>query len=176
MDQRPLQPVSWIVMGVSGSGKSTVGRALAERLAADFFDADDFHPPANVEKMRRGQPLEDADRGPWLEALNGLLRERTGVVLACSALKRAYRERLRAGVTPGLRFLHLDADFETLRRRMAERDHFMPVSLLRSQLDTLETPGPDEALVLPADRPVDQLVDAAVATLSGGGDAASSRR
>ncbi|MEM6458493.1 MAG: gluconokinase [Planctomycetota bacterium] len=152
----------WVVMGVSGCGKTTVGRALATQLEMAFFDADDFHPPANVAKMRSGVPLSDADRGPWLDVLNGLLRDRPGVVLACSALRRVYRARLAAGLEPGPRFVFLEVDRATVARRMRGRDHFMPAALMASQFETLEPPTADEALVLDAGRPVDQLVAAVV--------------
>ena len=155
----PVTPTQWVVMGVSGCGKSTVGRALAAQCEAVFFDADDFHPEANVRKMSAGQALDDDDRAPWLERLNRLLCDTPRVVLACSALKRTYRQKLSEGTaTP--RFVYLHADFETLTKRMAERDHFMPPALLRSQLDTLEPPSTDEAVVLDATLGVDQLVAA----------------
>ena len=150
-------------MGVSGCGKTTVGQALANRLGVSFYDADDFHPPANVAKMSAGQPLNDADRAPWLDKLNELLRDNPGVVLACSALKRDYRRRLAEGVTE-LRIVHLHAGFEALQKRMLSRQHFMPPALLQSQLDTLEPPTPEEALILDAGLPVDQLVNAIAAS------------
>ncbi|MEL7089040.1 MAG: gluconokinase, partial [Planctomycetota bacterium] len=162
-------PVRWVVMGVSGCGKSTVGRALAEALRTDFYDADDFHPEANVAKMASGQPLNDDDRGPWLDRLSELLRDRPGAVLACSALKKAYRDRLSRG-GDAVRFAHLHADFSTLQDRMLGRDdHFMPAALLKSQLDTLEPPTPDEALILDATLGVDQLVAAVVDAGGSGG-------
>jgi gluconokinase len=145
-------------MGVAGSGKSTVGRKLAEALRGTFLDADDFHPPANVAKMRAGQPLDDADRAPWLDALAEQLGERRGepVVLACSALKESYRRRLQAAA-PNLILVFLDGDPATIRRRLEERGgHFMPPSLLDSQLQTLETPS--DALRLDISEPVDVLV------------------
>lgn len=241
----PPHPQHWIVAGVSGSGKTTLGRALAQRLGLPFLDADDFHPPANLRRMKRGVPLTDQDRAPWLARLNGLLRgaaastppaaaaaslsettqpidaaepplsdvetgkpaasstlqggacgehsrddgrgktgggltqypgddsirtsETTsgggggGLVLACSALKRAYRDRLAEGLDPPPRWLYLHAEAETLRSRMRQRDHFMPPALLQSQLDTLEPPSPAEAWWLDAARPIDQLVEAALA-------------
>lgn len=152
-------PLSVVVMGVSGCGKSSVGEALARRLGARFLDADDFHPPGNVAKMAEGIPLDDADRAPWLERLNAVLREAHAadrpVVLACSALKRRYRDALSAGLE-GLRFVHLDGSYELIARRLAERRHrYMPASLLRSQFDALEPP--DDAIVLPIDRDVDAI-------------------
>lgn len=156
----PSPPVSsrrWLVMGVSGSGKTTLGRAWAERLGQPFFDADDYHPPANVDKMSRALPLTDADRLPWLDSLNRLLRETPGAVLACSALKQSYRDRLGDGVAD-LCVAHLQVDRETLQQRMLARDHFMPADLLHSQLDTLEPPSADRAIILDGRRRIPQLV------------------
>ena len=133
-----------IVMGVSGSGKTTVGRLLAYDLGWPFHDADDYHPSANVEKMHAGVPLTDADRAPWLDALHELIaaiaRGGGNAVLACSALKRAYRERMSAAVAD-VHFVYLRGDASLLRLRMARRSgHFMPVKLLQSQIDLLEEP------------------------------------
>ena len=151
-------PARWLVMGVSGSGKSTLGRAWATRLGQRFFDADDFHPPASVAKMSRGVALTDADRWPWLERLNRLLREQPAAVLACSALKRSYRRRLAEGVDD-LRTVYLHVDPATLATRMQGREHFMPPALLASQLATLEAPGPGEAITLEGDRPLELLLE-----------------
>ncbi|MDB5414484.1 MAG: gluconate kinase, family [Rubritepida sp.] len=139
-----------LVMGVSGSGKSTIGARLAEALALPFADADSFHPPANVAKMSAGTPLTDADRWPWLDALGAwLAMQEQGGVIACSALKRIYRDRLRTAV-PGLKVLHLSGVPELIAMRQGTRpDHFMPASLMASQFATLEAPEPEEgALVL----------------------------
>jgi gluconokinase len=130
-----------ILMGVAGTGKTTIGRLLGADLGWAFLDADDFHPPANVEKMRRGLPLTDADRELWLESLRQALLEKLArgesTVLACSALKEAYRARLR--VDASVRFVHLKADPEVIRRRLEERrGHFFAPDLLASQLETLE--------------------------------------
>lgn len=136
-----------VVMGVSGSGKSTVGRALAERLGVAFADADDFHPPANVAKMRAGEPLDDADRAPWLDAVAGWIADRgdRGGVMSCSALKHRYRDRLRRA-DPGLFFVHLDGSAELIASRLAvRRGHFMPATLLASQLRALERLSADES-------------------------------
>jgi gluconokinase len=154
-----------VVMGVSGCGKTTLGRALAERLGAAFVDADDLHPVANVAKMAAGQPLTDADRWPWLDLVAQALRDRAPVVVACSALRRAYRDRLRrAG---DVRFLHLAAPQEVIAGRLAARQgHFMPPGLLTSQYATLEPPPPGEALVLNAALPPDALLDQALAQFS----------
>ena len=126
-----------VIAGVSGSGKTTVGRLLAERLGCEFADADAFHPPGNIAKMSAGEALTDEDRAGWLDALGRYLAGRESIVLACSALKRSYRDRLRALAGP-LRFFVLSADRGVLEERMKDREHFMPASLLESQLDTLE--------------------------------------
>src|SRR5690349_8450781 len=136
-----------VVMGVSGSGKSTVGAALAQRLRVPFADADDFHPPANIAKMTAGEPLDDDDRHPWLEAIGEWLAERcaTGGVMSCSALKHRYRDQLRRHC-PSVRFLHLSGTPEIIGARQASRPgHFMPASLLASQFETLEPLAPDES-------------------------------
>ena len=133
-----------VLMGVSGSGKTSVGVLLARTLGGEFVEGDSYHPPANVEKMRRGIPLDDADRRPWLETLareigRWLDTGRT-VVLACSALRRSYREVLRGG-RQGVRFVHLKGSAALIRSRLAaRRGHYMPASLLDSQLSTLEEP------------------------------------
>ncbi|WP_372446472.1 gluconokinase [Streptomyces spirodelae] len=135
-----------VVMGVSGSGKSTVGEWLAQVLDLPFADADDFHPEHNIRKMSAGVPLDDADREPWLDAMADWLADRTagGAVLVCSALKRRYRERLRRA-SPRLFFVHLDGSYELIAARLARRrGHFMPPSLLRSQFEALEPLGRDE--------------------------------
>ena len=142
-----------VVMGVSGAGKSTVGIALAGLLGVGFVDADALHPPANVAKMAAGTPLTDADRWPWLDRVGAALADarETGLVVACSALKRAYRDRIRV-VAPAVQFAHLTVPRSTLDARVAERPgHFMPASLLDSQLETLEPLEPDElGLTVPA--------------------------
>jgi gluconokinase len=150
-----------VVMGVTGSGKSTVGQALADRMGVPFADADDFHSPENVAKMRAGTPLEDADRLPWLRAIGAWLAEHrdAGAVVTCSALKRSYRDILREGASD-LTFLHLDGDQETVRLRVGQRPgHFMPTSLVRSQFDALQPLGDDEnGVVIPFTLPVDEIV------------------
>ena len=163
-----------IVAGVSGSGKTTVGAMLAGRLGWRFADADDFHPAANVEKMRAGIPLTDADRGPWLRAIAAWMDEHIArgesAVVGCSALKRSYRDELLGG-RPEARMVFLAADREVLARRLAARlGHFFPEQLLGSQLAALEPPGPDEHVirVVPADTP-GGTVDAIIALLFPGG-------
>ena len=133
-------------MGVSGSGKSTVGAALARRLRVPFADADTFHPQANVAKMAAGKPLTDGDRYPWLDAVGQwLARHDEGGVMSCSALKRSYRDQLRSQC-PRTEFLHLTGSPELIARRQAGRPgHFMPSTLLESQLETLEPLEPNES-------------------------------
>jgi gluconokinase len=157
-----------VVMGVTGVGKTTVGRLVAQRLGARFVDADDFHPPENVAKMRAGIPLDDNDRQPWLAALNAQLKEaaRRGdsVVLACSALKSAYRERLREGI-PALRFVHLVGTRELIAGRLGARSgHYMNPALLDSQFATLERP--DDALSLDVGPAPEELANAVCADLA----------
>ena len=160
-----------VVMGVSGCGKSTVGALLARNLKVPFVEGDAWHPPRNVERMAAGIPLTDEDRRAWLEALAGHVREAVardqGLVLACSALKRAYRDLLR-GADPHLRFVWLHGREALLAARMHGREgHYMPPSLLRSQLDTLEPPSADEhAIALDIDTRPDSLVTAALRHLA----------
>jgi carbohydrate kinase (thermoresistant glucokinase family) len=151
-----------VVMGVSGCGKSSVGLALAEALGARFIDGDDLHPEANKAKMAAGIPLNDEDRWPWLDLVGEALAE-SNTIVACSALKRVYRERILAAA-PGTFFVHLHGTRELLAQRMGARpDHFMPVSLLDSQLNTLELLDADEpGVMLDIALPVDQLVAAAL--------------
>jgi gluconokinase len=141
-------PMFVIVMGVSGSGKTTLAEGLADRLDWPFQEGDELHPRANVEKMSRGEPLTDEDRWPWLDAIGRWLDEQAeagrSAVLTCSALRRVYRDRLREG-RPGVRFCHVVAPEGVLRRRLEERrGHYMPASLLPSQLATLEPLDDDE--------------------------------
>jgi gluconokinase len=140
-----------VVMGVSGSGKTTVAELLAKQLDWPFIEGDRLHPPANVEKMRQGIPLTDADRVPWLDRIGEELKSwaaegRSGV-MTCSALKRAYRDRIRSA-RPDVRFVYLKGSETLIGARVAARHHeYMPASLLRSQFDTLEEPAPDEQVV-----------------------------
>ena len=155
-----------VVMGVSASGKSTIGRALAKRLDCPFEEGDDLHPQANIEKMHAGHPLDDSDRAPWLERIASWItrqyRSGAGGVVSCSALKRRYRDRLRRA-DRHLVFVFPDPDREALQRRFAGRTgHFMPASLLDSQLATLERPGTDERVLrLDGLLTIDEAVDAA---------------
>lgn len=156
-----------VVMGVAGAGKTTVGSALAARLGLPYADADDFHPAANVAKMRAGVPLDDEDRRPWLAAVGSWLTGReAGGVVSCSALRRSYRDVLR-GRAPGARFVHLDGPAEVVAQRVAARtDHFMPPSLVASQVALLEPLADDEdGVTVPLDWPVDSLVNHLVDTL-----------
>ena len=137
-------------MGVSGSGKTTIGAALARALGVEFVEGDDLHPPANVRRMQQGIPLTDADRRPWLAALARRLRAAhgaaRGLVVACSALKRSYRDLLRSEGAAQVRFVYLSGSKDVITQRMTgRRGHFMPVSLLDSQFATLEEPAADEA-------------------------------
>lgn len=158
-----------VLTGVSGAGKSTVGRSLADALGAELVDADDHHPPANVAKMAAGEPLTDADRGPWIDVLVAELRRLAAqghrVVLACSALRRAHRVRLASAV-PGGVVVHLHVDPEDLVRRLGAREgHFMPAALLQSQLDALEPPLEAEAVIVDGSAPVDDVVAQVLARL-----------
>jgi gluconokinase len=159
-----------VVMGVSGVGKTTIARLLAERLDVPFAEGDDFHSPASIAKMSAGVPLEDADRWPWLAAIGDWLRERDasggGGVVTCSALRRAYRDVLRTA-SPRVFFLHLRGSPELVGDRLGRRGgHFMPAALLRSQFATLEPLAPEEnGAVIDVDAPPEQLVEAALAEL-----------
>jgi gluconokinase len=148
-----------LLMGVSGAGKTTVGKLLASQMGWEFADGDDYHPAANVEKMRNGIPLTDADREPWLERLRAVIGEwiRTGKsgVLACSALKQGYRERLMVGAS--VRVVYLKGDAESLRERLLERSgHFMKAKMLESQIATLEEPS--DAVVVDARGSAEEVV------------------
>lgn len=161
-----------VVMGVSGSGKSTLGRCLADRLGCTFFEGDDFHSAASIAKMRAGHSLDDEDRWPWLDRVGDAIgveaRTSARAVVACSALRHRYRDRLAAAAGVPLLFVLMDATPYLLARRLAARTgHFMPASLLDSQLATLERPGSDErALVLDADRTADAACTQAVAWIT----------
>ncbi|HKT64683.1 MULTISPECIES: gluconokinase [Burkholderia] len=152
-----------IAMGVSGAGKSRIGEMLAERLSCSYTDGDAFHSAANKEKMHHGIPLTDDDRWPWLRSIREAIEEkqRAGetAVFTCSSLKRAYRDVLR-GTDTDVRFVYLQGSFDVLRERLKTRTgHFFDPSLLKSQLDTLEEPGPDEAIVVSIELTPEQIVD-----------------
>jgi gluconokinase len=155
-----------LVMGVSGSGKSTLGKALADRLGWTFADADDFHPPANREKMSRGQALTDEDRKPWLERLHDVISEKMleeqTIVLACSALKEKYRDIL-VGDLEGVTLVFLRGDAELIAERMRHREHFMPVSLLETQLATLEPPT--DAIIVDIAQPLEIMLEQVITQL-----------
>jgi gluconokinase len=162
-------PLRLIVMGVSGCGKSTMAAALGKRLGLDMVDGDDLHLPESVAKMRAGIALEDADRWPWLERIGDYLAQPhpQGRVVACSALKRVYRDRIRAQAGD-VCFVFLDGDFELINQRMRQRPgHYMPAGLLDSQFRTLEKPQADETDVirLPITEPVQDMVAQALAAL-----------
>lgn len=170
-DLRSAGPLAIVVMGVSGSGKSTLGVALAQAIDCRFLEGDDFHSAEAIDKMRAGIPLTDADRWPWLDrlghAIAGEVASQGITVAASSALKRVYRDRLRAAIPAPVCFVLMDADREELLRRLTARTrHYMPPSLLTSQLDTLERPGPDErAITLDARRPATALCEQTIAWL-----------
>jgi gluconokinase len=173
-----LAPVAIIIMGVSGSGKSTLGAVLAQALGCPFLDGDDFHDTAAIAKMSAGEPLTDEDRWPWLDrlgrAIGDALASDARAVAACSALRRSYRDRLRGAIPSATRFVLLDASRDELQRRLDHRaGHYMPSSLLASQLATLERPGPDEAATaLAASAPPELLRDAALTWLRTSADRA----
>ncbi|MEU6310979.1 gluconokinase [Streptomyces sp. NPDC047014] len=159
-----------VVMGVAGTGKTTVGRLLAEELGVPYAEGDAFHPPANVAKMSAGVPLDDADRWPWLDAIGEWIRNsagRCGGVIAASSLKRVYRDRLRAAA-PGAVFVHLTGDRPLIERRMAERKgHFMPTTLLDSQFATLEPLQEDEpGVVVEVAGSPEEITERALAALN----------
>ena len=158
---------SIVLMGVSGSGKSTVGKLLSTKTGALFFDGDDFHPKENIRKMASGTPLNDEDRRGWLEALSELLNDHDqSIIIACSALKQSYRDILTSGnIKP--RFVYLQGSRELLEERAHARsgqeDHFMPANLLDSQLDTLEQPS-SEALTISIDKSPEQITETILAS------------
>ena len=178
MARRPAPLV--VVMGVSGCGKSTVGRLIARRLGCEFLEGDDLHPPRNVERMASGIALTDNDRRDWLHAIAQQLADasaaRHGLIVACSALKRSYRNLLRTA-SGELAFVHLNGSLALLEARMKARtDHFMPASLLESQLQTLEPPGADErCLSIDAAVPVGQIAEQAAAWLVNAPNASAPR-
>lgn len=161
-------PRRFVIMGVSGCGKSSVGALLAAHLAGIYVDGDDLHPAANVAKMRVGIPLSDEDRWPWLDKVGARLALTDDTALiGCSALKRVYRDRIRAVVGAPISFIHLAGTRETILQRLqARRDHFMPAILLDSQFSALEPPDVDEqAITVNIDQPLDKIVAAIIDAL-----------
>ncbi|MEM9904830.1 MAG: gluconokinase [Cyanobacteria bacterium P01_D01_bin.44] len=151
-----------VVMGVSGSGKTTLGQRLAERLGWCFADADDYHSQANIDKMSQGIPLMDADRTPWLDQLNKMMRshlaQKQSLVLACSALKESYRQQLSQEIEADLQWVYLHGSFEQIEQRLNRRKgHFMKVGLLRSQFEDLEPPV--NALAVDVGQSIDQMLE-----------------
>jgi len=166
-----MSPVHVVVMGVAGCGKSAAGQRVAQSLGLPLIEGDEFHPPSNIEKMRQGLPLDDQDRVGWLTRLGQeLAMQPGGAVLTCSALKRSYRELLRAAV-PGLRFVHLTLPQEEALRRVAARDsHFYPPSLVASQFEALEDPeGEPGVLAVDARASLDEVAARACAWLTESG-------
>jgi gluconokinase len=160
-----------VLMGVSGCGKSTVGAALSARLRIPYRDGDDLHSAANVAKMARGEPLTDADRAPWLRAVGAALRDGAPLIIGCSALKRTYRDLIRAEAGGPVTFVHLAGAREMIAARMAARTgHFMPPALLDSQFAALEPPGADEgAVTVEIDQPLAALVERVAVAVAGRG-------
>jgi gluconokinase len=164
-------PVVIVLMGVASSGKTTTGLMLSQMLGWPFRDADSFHPPANIEKMRRGVALDDSDRWPWLDAIAAWIDQQLGKgacgIVSCSALKASYRRRL-IGARSDVRLVFLKGDFELVRQRMQQRhDHFMPLSLLKNQFEVLEPPTADEnALVVSIAPPPERVAETIVTQLA----------
>lgn len=161
-----------ILMGVSGCGKTRIGQMLAERTGLPFYDGDDFHPPANVRKMSSGKPLSDEDRRPWLQTLAAHIskwEQSGGAILACSALKKSYRELLTEKTSAPVTFVHLKGPQELIARRLSQREgHFMPAALLDSQFGDLEEP--DDALTVSIERTPEQIVRLILNHLGAGGE------
>ncbi|MEJ7623081.1 MAG: gluconokinase [Pyrinomonadaceae bacterium] len=154
-----------IIMGVSGSGKTTVGRLLAEELSFDFADADDYHSPQSIEKMSTGRALTDEDRGQWLERLRAQIESKRDIVLACSALKHEYRSFLSSELP--VRFIYLKGSPELIASRLRDRrEHFAPTSLLDSQFAALEEPGEDHAMIIDVDSAAAEIIESILPRLS----------
>ncbi|CAN7181291.1 gluconokinase [Rhizobium rhizogenes] len=172
MSDNPETSLAIIVMGVSGSGKSSIGEKMAARLNIHYVEGDALHPAANVEKMSKGIPLTDEDRWPWLDVIgqqiSASLAKGEGIAVTCSALKRVYRARLRTAAAGHLYFIYLDGSKELLAKRMGERKgHFMPASLLESQFQTLEVPtGEPGVVTVNIDDTIDGIVEAALKGLA----------
>jgi gluconokinase len=168
--RKSISPVVVVLMGVAGSGKSTIGTRLSKILGWQFRDADSFHPPANIEKMSRGVPLDDSDRRPWLAAIaawiDQQLAEGKSAIVSCSALKRAYRDQL-IGARGGVQLVYLKGSRRLIGVRLqARKGHFMPASLLKSQFEVLEEPQPDEnAIIIPVTLPPPRVAAAIIQRL-----------
>src|SRR4030095_7800634 len=162
-----MRPPVIYIMGVSGSGKTTIGKKLSEKMKIPFFDADDFHSPANKEKMKEGRPLTDDDRAEWLISLNALAQKQmktTGVIIACSALKEKYRKVLSDGITVPPVWIFLKGGYDLIRKRMESRtNHFMPPAMLSSQFDALEIP--EECITFDVSKDPDEIVEAIISTI-----------
>lgn len=158
-----------VVMGVSGSGKSTVGETVGERLGVMYIDGDDYHPQANIDKMSRGEALDDNDRQGWLDTLADIIGQHRdnhqSLLIGCSALKKSYRDRLRAH-DPELMFLFLDGSFDVIRQRMEQRNHFFSPDMLKTQFATLEPPDRSEAIRVDIDGEWQAVVEHSVAALA----------
>ena len=159
-----------VVMGVSSCGKTTVGQTLAATMSCKFYDGDDFHPSENITKMIQGIPLNDQDRQPWLERLRDLIAEHIehdrSIVLACSALKKRYRNLLSEGNT-GLQFVYLNGNFDLIWQRMVAREgHYMKSDMLQSQFDALESPSSQEAITVHIDQPMSNIVQEIIGKLT----------
>jgi gluconokinase len=155
-----------VIMGVAGCGKSSVGEALSARLQIPYRDGDDLHTPDAIGKMRQGVPLTDDDRWPWLDRVAHVLSAEAPILVGCSALKRAYRDRIRSGAGGPVTFVHLSGRRDLIASRMAARTgHYMPASLLDSQFAALEPPGPDEAISVDIDQALPAIVDAILSQL-----------
>ena len=158
----------YVIMGVSGAGKSTIGELLADGLGCHFYDGDDFHPPANIQKMEQGIPLTDQDREPWLESLRGLIENYIAqgrqAVVACSCLRAHYRQQLGVG-SAGVQFIFLQGEMDLIKSRMKRRkNHFMPSDLLKSQFAVLEPP--EDAIVVNVDQTPEEIVSTLIDQLS----------
>ena len=161
-----MQKTILYIMGVSGCGKSTVGKLLAERLNLSFFDGDDYHPEKNVQKMAKGNPLNDQDREGWLQNLNKLAKQyaESGAIIACSALKESYRIVLKQGIDEQIVFIFLKGTFEEIRDRLrARKEHFMPIALLQSQFDILEVPK--DAISISVQKKPEEIIEEILATI-----------
>tara|TARA_B100000745_G_C20107463_1_gene378988 strand:- start:582 stop:1094 length:513 start_codon:yes stop_codon:yes gene_type:complete len=152
----------FIIMGVSGSGKSSVGSLLSNKIDAVFLDGDEMHPPENITKMSSGQPLDDDDRHPWLQNIGKALKDEPGsIIIACSALKKIYRDLIREMAEQEVIFVHLVGSLDIIKNRMSKRTgHFMPLSLLESQFETLETPKrPENFMAIDIDQSLESIIE-----------------